>query len=223
MLARGVPASKTSRVHGFGRSGGAAALAHLKGWGSDDTIRPMIDDQGTVGDHVEATGSLPPLHKHSALRLPAWAIFAGIAVLVVVLDQLSKRLIDRSLLLYQSWPSESWPVHLTHAVNSGAAFSILQNQTTLLIFTSFFGLGAILLFFFYPPVEHPLLRVALGLQLGGAIGNLIDRVVYGSVTDFIAFPYYPAFNVADSSIVIGVAILVWFLVFRDEHGRQEER
>jgi signal peptidase II len=57
--------------------------------------------------------------------------------------------------------------------------------------------------------------------LGGAIGNLIDRLAFGSVTDFIQFPHYPAFNVADSSIVIGVGILVWFLVFRDDRDKQQ--
>ena len=148
-------------------------------------------------------------------------LFLGVAVLVVLFNQITKRLIDSHLALYDSWPSESWPVHLTHASNSGAAFSILQDQTTFLIVTSFIGLAAILLFFFYPPFEHPLLRAALGLQLGGAIGNLADRLRYGEVTDFIQFPHYPAFNVADSSIVIGVVVLVWFLVFDDKRARRE--
>jgi signal peptidase II len=186
-------------------------------------LTAMIDEQSGARDPAGiSTPAPPPPASRHRLSLPSWAAFAGIALAVIALDQVSKRLIDRSLLLYQSWPSESWPVHLTHAANSGAAFSILQNQTPFLIFTSFIGLAAILLFFFYPPVEHPLLRVALGLQLGGAIGNLIDRLVYGSVTDFIAFPHYPAFNVADSSIVVGVAILIWFLVLRDDRPRREQ-
>jgi signal peptidase II len=181
----------------------------------------MAKDASRVPEPVDAAGSAPSAgDRRHRLGLTQWAMFLSVATLVVALDQLSKRLIDHWLQLYQSWPSEAWPVHLTHAANSGAAFSILQDQTTFLIFTSLIGLAAILLFFFYPPFEHPLLRIALGLQLGGAIGNLIDRVVYGSVTDFIAFPHYPAFNVADSSIVIGVVILVWFLIFRDDRGRQ---
>lgn len=180
----------------------------------------MIDEQRSPPDAASASGSVASHHRRP-FDARSWAVFAGIAGLVIVADQVTKRLVDRSLLLDQSWPAESWPVHLTHAANSGAAFSILQDQTPFLIVTSFIGLAAILLFFFYPPVEHPLLRVALGLQLGGAIGNLIDRLAYGSVTDFIAFPHYPAFNVADSSIVIGVAILVWFLVFKDD-GQKDD-
>jgi signal peptidase II len=182
----------------------------------------MIDEQRGARDHAGAAGSSPPPAHQARPSLSSWLLFGGIALIVVMLDQISKRLIDHSLLIDQSWPSDAWPVHLTHAANSGAAFSILQNQTTFLIFTSFVGLAAIIAFFFYPPVEHPLLRVALGLQLGGAFGNLIDRLVYGSVTDFISFPHYPAFNIADSSIVIGVAILVWFLIFKDE-GKTREK
>jgi signal peptidase II len=190
---------------------------------ADDMLTVMIDGQSDSRNHANAVAPEPaPRVPRPRISPASWAVFAGIALAVIALDQISKRLIDHSLLLYQSWPSESWPVHLTHAANSGAAFSILQNQTTFLIFTSVIGLAAILLFFFYPPVEHPLLRVALGLQLGGAIGNLIDRLVYGSVTDFIAFPHYPAFNVADSSIVIGVAILVWFLVLRDDRPSRDQ-
>lgn len=187
-------------------------------------LQLMINEQSGARERQEAPAAdavpVAALRPRSAPSPRAWAILVGVAMLVILCDQISKRLIDSHLSLYQSWPSESWPVHLTHAANSGAAFSILQNQTTFLIFTSIIGLGAILLFFFYPPFDHPLLRIALGLQLGGAIGNLIDRVAFGSVTDFIQFPHYPAFNIADSSIVIGVAILVWFLVFAEERGRR---
>lgn len=186
-------------------------------------LQTMVEEPSGARENLGAAGSAPPINRQAHhLGWAEWGTFLGIAAVVIVLDQVSKRLIDRSLALYQSWPSDSWPVHLTHASNTGAAFSILQNQTTFLIFTSIIGLAAILLFFFYPPLDHPLLRVALGLQLGGAIGNLIDRVAYGSVTDFIQIPLnYPAFNIADSSIVVGVAILIWFLVFRDGKSQPE--
>ncbi len=183
----------------------------------------MVEEPGGARESLGAARPAPS--RAQPRRRPAtaqWLVFFGVAVLVVLLDQVTKRLIDALLPLYESWPSEAWPIKITHVANTGAAFSILQDQSTFLIFTSIIGLAAILLFFFYPPLDHPLLRVALGLQLGGAIGNLIDRVAFGSVTDFIQFPHYPAFNVADSSIVIGVAILIWFLVFRDERDRQPE-
>lgn len=183
-------------------------------------IEVMINEHGGTHERVEPTGAgntaRAVAHRRHTPRRRAWAILLGVAALVILADQVSKRLIDSHLSFYDAWPSASWPVHFIHAANSGAAFSILQNQTTFLIFSSVIGLGAILLFFFYPPLDHPLLRFALGLQLGGAIGNLIDRVAFGSVTDFIQFPHYPAFNIADSSIVIGVAILMWFLLFKSD-------
>jgi signal peptidase II len=180
----------------------------------------MTEDSSGVSPQAEDALKAPARGRQK-IGAGQWAVFLGIAAAVVVLDQASKRFIDRSLDLFQSWPSESWPVHIVRETNTGAAFSILQDQTAFLIVTSLIGLGAILLFFFYPPFDHPMLRVALGLMLGGAIGNLIDRVALGSVTDFIQFPHYPAFNVADSCIVIGVLILVWFLVFRDDRGRRQ--
>jgi signal peptidase II len=180
----------------------------------------MTEDSSSVNNRSDAAAASTGRPRRR-ISIGQWAVFVGIALAVVVLDQATKRLIDHSMGLYESWPSESWPVHIVRASNTGAAFSILQDQTTFLIVTSVIGLAAILLFFFYPPFEHPLVRVALGLQLGGAIGNLIDRLAFGSVTDFIQFPHYPAFNVADSSIVIGVGILVWFLVFRDDRDKQQ--
>jgi signal peptidase II len=183
----------------------------------------MAEESSGISQQTENAIEKPAGERRQQLDAGQWAVFLGIAAAVVILDQASKRFIDRSLDFYQSWPSESWPVHIVRASNTGAAFSILQDQTAFLIVTSLIGLAAILLFFFYPPFDHPMLRVALGLMLGGAIGNLIDRVVLGSVTDFIQFPHYPAFNVADSCIVIGVVILVWFLVFRDDRGRRQEQ
>ena len=168
----------------------------------------------------------PPLSRTqpTATGGRQWWLLGAIAAFVFVADQLTKNLVRSHLQFGESWPSAGWFVHLSHVTNTGAAFGILQNQTAFLAFTSVIGLGAIVLYFVYPPFHHPLLRVAFGMQLGGAIGNLSDRVRLGSVTDFIKFPHYPYFNVADSSIVVGVCILAWFLLFRDgERQRHDQR
>ena len=151
-----------------------------------------------------------------------WWVLLLVGIAVFTADQITKQLVRTRLPLGDSWPSPSWFVHIEHVTNTGAAFSILQNQSALLIVTSFIGLGAIVLYFLYPPFHHPLLRVAFGMQLGGALGNLADRIRLGSVTDFIRFPHYPTFNVADSSIVVGVGILAWFLIFRDSGETNKE-
>jgi signal peptidase II len=132
---------------------------------------------------------------------------------VVVADQITKRYVDANLALGESWPSETWPFRFLHVKNTGAAFSMLQNQTLFLTIMSLVGLAAIVLYFRYRPSDHPLLRIALALQLGGAIGNLIDRALYGHVTDFLKIPNWPVFNIADSAITVGVAIVILFLIF----------
>jgi len=90
------------------------------------------------------------------------------------------------------------------------------------VITSLIGVAAIVLYYLFPPLEHGLLRVALGLQLGGAAGNMLDRIRAGEVTDFINFDFWPAFNVADSSIFIGVVtIIAFFLVIEGERFRSK--
>ena len=153
-------------------------------------------------------------------RLRADVPFFIVAVLIFALDQFTKYLIRAHLAVGDSFPHDS-PVRLVHATNTGAAFGILQGQTFFLVLTTLFGLAAILLYYLYPPMEHGILRLALGLQLGGAIGNLSDRIRVGAVTDFIQFPHWPAFNVADSSIVVGVSAIVIFLTLTDTVWREK--
>ena len=151
-------------------------------------------------------------------RSSHWLSFLLLAGVVVALDQVTKRYVDTHLPLGASWPAESWPVRFMHVKNTGAAFSLLQDQTLFLTVMSVVGLGAIVLYFRFRPSDHPLLRLALALQLGGALGNLIDRARYGHVTDFIKVPHWPVFNVADSAITVGVATVVLFLLFGGSDG-----
>lgn len=177
-----------------------------------------------MNDAFEAGLHRPPAKpRHPATSEGRqWWVLLLVAAIVFAADQITKHLVRTRLPIGDTWPSAGWLVHIEHVTNTGAAFSILQNQTAFLIFTSLIGLGAIVLYFLYPPFNHPLLRVAFGMQLGGAIGNLLDRVRLGSVTDFIKFPHYPTFNVADSCIVVGVCILAWFLLFHDGEDQRVE-
>lgn len=134
--------------------------------------------------------------------------FFGLAAAILFFDQLTKAVVRGSLAVGESWPDEGWLVKFTHVTNSGAAFGILQGQELFLTVTAVIAIGAIVFYYAFPPLEHGLLRLALGLQLGGAAGNLLDRVRFGEVTDFVDFPNYPQFNVADSSIVIGLIVIV---------------
>lgn len=138
--------------------------------------------------------------------------FFLIAAAVVTLDQMTKVIIRATLSPGEAWPDRDWVLNIINVSNSGAAFGILQGQTVFLVVTSLVGVAAIVLYYMFPPLEHGLLRVALGLQLGGAASNLVDRVRFGEVTDFINFDFWPAFNVADASISIGVVTIIWFFL-----------
>lgn len=143
-------------------------------------------------------------------------IFFLIAAGIVALDQFTKWLVRSNLALYETWPNRGTDfIRIIHVTNSGAAFGILQGQTLFLIVTSLLGLAAIVLYYIYPPMDHGLIRIALGMQLGGAAGNLIDRVRMGEVTDFIDVGTFPTFNVADSSITVSIAAVLIFFLYQE--------
>jgi len=170
---------------------------------------------------LETDKPIPRSNSWPWSRLRRDAPFFLVVVAVLAIDQFTKHLVRDGLALGESFPNDS-PVQLVHYTNSGAAFGMLQGQTLFLIVTTLVGLAAILLYYIYPPMEHGILRVALGLQLGGAMGNLTDRIRVGEVTDFIKFPHWPAFNVADSSICVGVFAIVTFLTLSDTIWREKK-
>ncbi len=148
-----------------------------------------------------------------------WVLFVGVAALVFVIDQASKYLVLRNLSLGEAWN----PVALlrpfftlTHVTNTGAAFGLFQDHGTLFAIVAILVVLGIVIFYRYLPANRILLRVSLGLQLGGALGNLLDRVRLGSVVDFIDFKIWPVFNLADTAIVVGVAILAFYLLFSEQ-------
>ncbi len=144
-------------------------------------------------------------------------IFFVIAILVIVADQLSKVWIRSNLAPNESL-CEIGFFSIVNIRNTGAAFGLFRGFTFVLTIISFVGAIFILVYNFYFYRRYPLLnnrlsRIALGLILGGTVGNLIDRLRFGYVTDFIDFQYWPAFNVADSSVTIGVIIFICSLLF----------
>ena len=166
-------------------------------------------------ERIEARASTPAPHSPPAARAGRTRLFATIAVAAIVLDQATKVLIRGWLAYGEVWPADFEWIRLTHVENNGAAFGILQGAGPLLIATSIVGMAAVLLLLRAAPAGDRLYTAALALVLGGATGNLIDRLWRGEVTDFIDPTHYPAFNVADSCIVVGVIALI-LLSFRPE-------
>lgn len=130
-----------------------------------------------------------------------------IAALTVAGDQLSKWIVRSAFLPQQSLPILPGVLHLTYARNTGAAFSLFQGQAAALVIISVIVAGWIGWELLRHPRRAPVLP--LGMILGGAIGNLIDRLRFGYVEDFIDLRVWPVFNVADSAITLGVAWLFW--------------
>lgn len=140
-------------------------------------------------------------------------ILLAVALGIFGIDQASKYWIRDTLALGQSWPAD-WPIRLTFLTNTGAAFGLFQDQGVFLIAVALVVIGVILFYHRFLGQDTWLVRVSLGLQLGGALGNLVDRLRDGFVTDLIDLQVWPVFNLADSAISVGVAILAWHLLFR---------
>jgi signal peptidase II len=134
---------------------------------------------------------------------------AVVAAAVVVLDQAVKAVVRA-----QIGPTEQIRllpgVKLVHTENSGVAFSVLSGGGPLVVVVALVALGA-LLAFFLSHLHTRLVWLPTGLLLGGAAGNLIDRIRAGSVTDFVKLPHWPAFNVADIAVTVGVLALIYVL------------
>lgn len=138
-------------------------------------------------------------------------ILVGIALLIIGLDQWSKALVREQIAL----GSEVYPIpflapffRFTYWKNTGAAFGIFQNANMPLLILSIL-ISLVVVWLYFKSEDEPLaFRISLAMMLGGAIGNMIDRIRFGFVTDFIAVGSFPVFNIADSAVTVGVAIML---------------
>lgn len=131
----------------------------------------------------------------------------------VALDQWTKWWVRQNIEFGGQWLPEwlAWLspfARLVHWYNSGAAFGIFQNGNLVFTILAFIVIGAIIYYYPHAEAKDWTLKLAMGLQLGGAVGNLIDRLMMGKVTDFISVGNFPVFNIADASISVGVAVLL---------------
>jgi signal peptidase II len=142
-------------------------------------------------------------------RGAAFGRAALVVAVVIGLDQLTKHTIATSIA-----PGETRnflpAIHLVHVRNTGVAFGVLSGGGALVLAFTLIALGVLIGYFARHP-DRSLLWLPTGMLVGGALGNLIDRIASGSVIDFIKLPDWPAFNVADISITCGVLVLVWVL------------
>lgn len=142
-------------------------------------------------------------------------IFIVITV-ILFLDQLSKFIAVKNLSLHQSIPIIKGIFHLTLIHNRGAAFGILKNKLPLFIFTSVLAIILIYQNLKNLHKKSDIYNLSLSLILAGALGNLIDRICFGYVIDFLDFRIWPVFNIADSAITIGAILLGYSILIKDK-------
>jgi len=162
---------------------------------------------------------------------PEYWIVPVAAALVLITDQVTKYLVATKLEVGQPLDLIPWlaPIFsITHVTNTGVAFGLLQGLGNVFVIAHVIAAVAIIVYSSRLPPERRFLRLALGLALGGAIGNLIDRVRQGYVVDFIdtnlwPFTDFPVFNVADASISVGVALMIGLLLWEDRQERLKQQ
>jgi len=162
---------------------------------------------------IETTSN--QIEEPATIQLKMMMVF--IAAIVLLLDQGSKYLVEANLTLgdiYAPFPSMQKIFRITHVSNKGAAFGFFPDGSALFIGIAVLVAIIILVYNFTVPDAQRALRVALGLQLGGALGNLTDRIRIGHVTDFIDIGPWYIFNIADMAVVAGACVLGW-IVWQD--------
>lgn len=171
-----------------------------------------------VGSTANALQPISAAERSHAPGRAQWLSLAAVTAAAVAADQLTKAIVARALDVGES-VTLLGPLAIHHVENSGIAFGLFASRTTIVIVVTSLAVVAMLWFFVRSARRHPLLPVALGLVLGGSIANLFDRVRLGHVTDFLDISVWPAFNLADTFIVVGVASVFWALVASDRAGR----
>ena len=179
--------------------------------------RPQVDVR--VGSSTDALTPVSTARRSLSAGAWQWVGLVAVALAALGADQLTKSVVSGHLALDEGIHVVG-PFSIHHVQNSGIAFGLFSSATAAVIALTSVAVAWMLVFFARSGARHPILPAALGLVIGGSLSNLIDRVRLGHVTDFLDFKYWPAFNLADSFIVIGVVILFVVLLFSDREPRR---
>ena len=172
-----------------------------------------------VGSATDGRVPISVAERSLAARPAQWIALTLVAAAAVLADQLTKRLVTDRLALGEE-TAIAGPFSIHHVENSGIAFGLFPGATSLVVVLTALALGWMIVFFARSGARHPVLPVGLGLVVGGSLSNLLDRVRLGYVTDFLDVDFWPAFNLADTFIVVGVAVLLAVLLRADTAPRR---
>jgi len=186
-----------------------------------DRVRSRVADV-RVGSATDGLTPISAAERPLGASWPQWVSLGTVALAGLGADQLTKAIVTNRLDLNDE-VHVAGPFSIHHVTNSGIAFGFFASATAVVIFLTALAVAWMLYFFARSGSRHPVLPVALGLVIGGSVSNLVDRVRLGHVTDFLDFRYWPAFNLADTFIVVGVAALLLALVASDRNAARPRR
>jgi signal peptidase II len=167
-----------------------------------------------VGSATNALQPIPGARRSLAAGTAQWIGLALVALAATAADQLTKVVVASQLALGDA-VDIAGPFRIHHVRNTGIAFGLFSNSTSIVIVLTTGAIAALLVFYGRSARRHPLLPTAVGLVVGGSVSNLVDRLRLGHVTDFLDLDYWPAFNLADTFIVVGVGLLFLSFVAAD--------
>lgn len=158
-------------------------------------------------------------------KITNYLFLFAVALTVIGLDQWTKAIVRANLELGEIWSPWNWLTpyaRFVHWYNTGVAFGMFQNNNVL--FAILVSIIAIIIIVYYPSLTQDdwYLKVALSLQLGGAVGNLFDRITIGHVTDFISVGDFAVFNIADSCVTIGVGVMILGMWIQERNNKKEK-
>jgi signal peptidase II len=182
-------------------------------------VEPAQRLESPPGPRRDGLAPISVAERSLAAQGPQWLGLVAITAAAMLADQLTKQLVAGTLSL-DSEVHVLGPLSIHRVQNSGIAFGLFPSATPAVIVLTSIAVGWMLVYFARSGARHPVLPAALGLLIGGSISNLLDRVRLGHVTDFIDLRFWPAFNLADSFIVAGVALLLGALVAADRNPRR---
>ena len=182
-----------------------------------DTAARVLDIR--VGSTTDGLTPLSVAQRPLAAGLAQWVALLAVAIAALSADQLTKQIVASRLALGEE-VGVLGPFSIHHVQNSGIAFGLFASATSVVIALTGLAVAWMLFFFARSGSRHPILPVGLGLVLGGSASNLVDRVRLGHVTDFLDVRFWPAFNLADTFIVVGVGVLLATLVATEREPRR---
>jgi len=171
-----------------------------------------------MGSSTDALTPISVATRSLAAGWPQWIALGLVVTAAVLADQVTKHIVATQLSLNEQ-VHVLGPFSIHHVQSLRIAFALCANATALVTALTALAVGWMLVFFARSGARHPVLPVALGLLIGGSSSNLVDRIRLGHVTDFLDFRYWPAFNLADTFIVVGVSILFAAILLGDIRSR----